>query len=82
MMISRDDSLYELIYAERVEIAKYRCLESEKAGRDIGWRQAFEDWLQFHFPNWVRQEKYRVIEDHFHAQEVPFRKLVTQPDAM
>ena len=61
--------LVELVQAVHEEIAKYKWIESEKAGRDIGTKQALEDWLQFHFPAWVRQEKNRAIEQALYAQE-------------
>ncbi len=68
MRLSDENLLVELVQAQRQEIAKYKWIESEKAGRDIGWQRAFEEWLQFHFPAWVRQEKSRAIEECLYAQ--------------
>ena len=62
------DPLLGLIRSQQEEIARYKWIASEKAGRDIGWHRAFEEWLQFHFPNWARQEKNRAIEECLHAQ--------------
>ena len=61
--------LMELVQSVQDEIAKHKWLESKKAGRDIGMKQAFEDWLQYHFPNWARHEKNRAIEQALYAQE-------------
>ena len=36
----------ELIRYQREEIERYRWIESEKAGRDIGWKRASEEWKQ------------------------------------
>ncbi len=44
----------ELIRSEREEIEKYRWIESEKAGRDVGWSRASEEWKQKHFSGWKR----------------------------
>lgn len=61
--------LKELIHSVHQEIAKHKWIESEKAGRDIGFQQAVKEWLEFHFPQWVRQEKERTIEAALRAQE-------------
>jgi len=62
--------LADLIRSLHEEVAKHKWIESEKAGRDIGWQAALEDWLQFHFPNWARLEKHRAIEDALYAHDV------------
>jgi hypothetical protein len=52
----------ELIRSQREEIEKYRWIESEKAGRDIGWRRASEEWKQKHFTSWKRNLRERGLE--------------------
>ena len=57
--------LAQLLKDEKVlkEIEKFKWIESEKAGRDIGFQRAVEDWLQFHFPQWACHEKKRILEE-------------------
>ena len=45
-----------LLKDERVveEIRKHLWIESEKAGRDIGWDQAAEDWLKRFSAEWMK----------------------------
>jgi len=38
--------------AERAEILKHKWIESEKAGRDIGFEKALLDWIVKHRSNW------------------------------
>jgi hypothetical protein len=52
----------ELIRSQREEIEKYRWIESEKTGRDIGWKRASEEWKQRHFPAWKRGIRARGLE--------------------
>ena len=52
----------ELIRSQREEIEKYRWIESEKAGRDIGWKRASEEWKQRHFSGWKRTIRERGLE--------------------
>jgi hypothetical protein len=52
----------ELIRSQREEIEKYRWIESEKAGRDIGWKRASEEWKQRHFTGWKRNIRARGLE--------------------
>lgn len=49
----RDDGeLYAQYLAERDEILRHKWLESEKAGRDIGFEQALVDWVRNHRDAW------------------------------
>jgi hypothetical protein len=52
----------ELIRSQREEIEKYRWIESEKAGRDIGWERASEEWKQKHFSTWRQDIRQRGVE--------------------
>ena len=44
--------LYQEFLAEREEIIKYRWLESEKAGHDIGFERALVGWIRNHRDSW------------------------------
>jgi len=50
-------SLYREYLAEREEILRHKWIESEKAGRDIGFDRALIDWLLRHRGNWRRTRR-------------------------
>ena len=50
----KNSSLYREFQAEREEILKHKWIESEKAGRDIGFERALTDWIIRHRANWRR----------------------------
>lgn len=45
-------SLYQEFLAEREEILRHKWLESEKAGRDVGFERALLDWIRNHRDGW------------------------------
>ena len=45
-------SLYREFLAEREEILRHKWLESEKAGKDIGFERALLDWIRKHRDGW------------------------------
>ena len=45
-------SLYQEFLAEREEILRHKWIESEKAGRDIGFERALLDWIRKHRDAW------------------------------
>lgn len=45
-------SLYREFLAEREEILRHKWIESEKAGRDIGFERALLDWIRKHRDGW------------------------------
>jgi hypothetical protein len=47
-----NSSLYKEFLAEREEILKHKWIESEKAGKDIGFEKALLDWIVKHRSNW------------------------------
>ena len=49
--ISRS-TLYQEFLAERDEILRHKWLESEKAGRDIGFERALLDWILNYREGW------------------------------
>ena len=48
----KQSSLYQEFLAEREEILKHKWIESEKAGRDIGFERALTDWIVRHRSKW------------------------------
>ena len=50
----KNSSLYREFQAEREEILKHKWIESEKAGKDIGFEQALTDWILKHRSKWRR----------------------------
>lgn len=45
------------------EIAKYKWIESEKRGYDIGWERAQEEWMAKHFPSWKRDRWLSAVRE-------------------
>lgn len=56
----KNSSLYREFQAEREEILRHKWIESEKAGRDIGFESALTDWIMRHRSNWRRNRKLAV----------------------
>ncbi len=50
-------SLYLEFQAERNEILRHKWLESEKAGRDIGFENALIDWIMNHRTGWRKSRQ-------------------------
>ncbi len=48
----KNSSLYREFQAEREEILRHKWIESEKAGRDIGFERALTDWIIKHRSKW------------------------------
>ena len=48
----KNSVLYKEFLAEREEILKHKWIESEKAGKDIGFERALLDWIVKHRSNW------------------------------
>ena len=48
----RKSTLYQDFLAERDEILRHKWIESEKAGRDIGFEWALTDWTVRHRSGW------------------------------
>jgi hypothetical protein len=44
--------LYKYFLSEREEILKHKWLESEKAGKDIGFEKALLSWVCYHREKW------------------------------
>ena len=53
----KNSSLYREFQAEREEILRHKWIESEKAGRDIGFEQALTDWIIKHRSSWRKNRQ-------------------------
>ena len=53
----KNSPLYREFLAEREEIMKHKWIESEKAGRDIGFERAMIDWKRHHRARWRSQRR-------------------------
>jgi hypothetical protein len=53
----RNSSLYREFQAEREEIMKHKWIESEKAGKDIGFERALTDWIVKHRSKWRKNRQ-------------------------
>ncbi|MCH8541296.1 MAG: DUF4032 domain-containing protein [Opitutales bacterium] len=50
-------SLYQEFLAEREEILRYKWLESERLGYDIGFEKALLEWIRKHREKWRAQRR-------------------------
>ena len=53
----KNSVLYKEFLAEREEILKHKWIESEKAGRDIGFERALTDWIIKHRSKWRKSRQ-------------------------
>ena len=65
----KPDPLTDIFRSQQEEIKKYKWIESEKAGQDIGWERATREWMQKHFPGWKQDRWNRFIEEALVRQE-------------
>ena len=56
----KNSSLYREFMEEREEILKHKWIESEKAGRDIGFERALTDWIIKHRSKWRKSRQASV----------------------
>lgn len=55
--------LVDLERSQQDEILRYKWIESEKAGVDIGWDRAAAEWLDRHFPAWKQNNWNRAVDE-------------------
>ncbi|MBT3482929.1 MAG: DUF4032 domain-containing protein [Opitutales bacterium] len=48
----KSSTMYQEFLAEREEILRHKWLESEKAGKDVGFDRALIDWIRKHRSGW------------------------------
>jgi len=51
----RNTNLYKRFLAEREEILRHKWIESEKAGKDVGFEWALLDWVVHHRDRWINK---------------------------
>ncbi|MGO9204367.1 MAG: DUF4032 domain-containing protein [Limisphaerales bacterium] len=59
----KNSSLYREFQAEREEILRHKWIESEKAGRDIGFDRALTDWIVKHRSKWRKSRQSGVRKE-------------------
>ena len=52
MSFKENSSVYQYYKTELNEILKHKWIESEKAGKDIGFEKALMDWIHKHRTAW------------------------------
>jgi hypothetical protein len=57
MSFKENSSLYQYYKKELNEILKHKWIESEKAGKDIGFEKALLDWILNHRKGWRNKQK-------------------------
>jgi len=62
----KNSSLYKEFQAEREEILKHKWIESEKAGRDIGFERALTDWIIKHRSKWRKSRQQQATSQTGH----------------
>ena len=62
------DPLADVVRSQQEEIKKYKWIESEKLGRDIGWERASREWMQKHFPDWKHDSWNRFVQEALRSQ--------------
>lgn len=65
----KQSPLADILRSQQEEIKKYKWIESEKMGRDIGWDQAEQEWLRNHFPGWKRDRWKHAVQDALRTEE-------------
>jgi hypothetical protein len=52
----KNTDLYKEFLKEREEILKHKWIESQKAGKDVGFEWALLDWVMHHREKWRKQK--------------------------
>lgn len=57
MSFKENSSVYQYYQKELNEVLKHKWIESEKAGRDIGFEAALIDWIRHYREPWRKSIK-------------------------
>jgi hypothetical protein len=57
MPLRRIQRVYQEFLDIREEIMKHKWIESEKAGKDVGFEFAITDWMKNHRENWLKSKR-------------------------
>jgi hypothetical protein len=68
------DPFADIVRSQQEEINKYKWIESERVGQDIGWERAAREWMQKYFPDWKRYRWERAIGEALQPKTVSSRK--------
>ena len=52
MSFKENSSVYQYYQKELNEVLKHKWIESEKAGRDVGFEFALMSWIRIHREDW------------------------------
>jgi len=63
----KQNPLAEIVRSQLEEINKYKWIESEKTGKDIGMERATREWMAKYFPQWKRHSWKRAVEEALHT---------------
>ena len=56
----KNSTMYQEFLAEREEILRHKWLESEKAGKDIGFDRTLLNWVRNHRSGWKASRQARA----------------------
>ena len=59
----KPDPLADVVRSQQEEIKKYKWIESEKVGHDIGFEKALLDWIVKHRAGWRALRQHRPNEN-------------------
>ena len=65
----KTDPLADVFRSQQEEIKKYKWIESEKVGKDIGWERAAREWMLKHFPGWKQDRWNWFIQEALRHQD-------------
>jgi hypothetical protein len=68
----------EMARSQREEIEKYRWIESERIGHDIGWKRAVTEWRDRYYGKW-REHVTRMSVDDQERTETTLVGVVAKP---
>ena len=62
--------LAEIIRSQLEEINKYKWIESEKTGKDIGMERATREWMAKYFPQWKQYRWKKALAEALETTKV------------
>jgi len=62
--------LAEIVRSQLEEINKYKWIESEKIGKDIGMERATREWMAKCFPEWKKHRWNKAIAEALRTSNV------------
>ena len=59
----KQDPLADILRSQLEEIKKYKWIESEKVGNDIGMERATREWMAKYFPQWKTHRWKQALQE-------------------